>query len=98
MILWIRWKLLKIFQGLDCVWNAFYEKKKTSSDSDDSSLLLKLKSMNGNKVKINHALGAIANEFDKKSPIRIWLYEQIRRGEISEDALKYLRKYINENR
>lgn len=90
--------ILKVFQGLDCVWNAIYEKKKTLAESDDTRLLFVLNSMNGNKVKSNHALGAIANKFDKKSPIRKWLYEQIRRGEISEDALKHLRKYINENR
>lgn len=89
---------VKIFQGLDCVWNAIYEKKKTSAEFDNTKLLLVLKTMNGNKIKVNHVLGAIASKFDRKSPVLIWLYEQIRKGEISEDALKYLRKYIYRNR
>ena len=88
----------KIFQGLDCVWTATYEKKKILIEPDDIELLLRLKSMNGNEIEVNHTLGAIANKFDKKSPVRIWVYEQIRRGKISENALKYLCKCISEKR
>lgn len=88
--------VVKIFQGLDCVWTAIYEKKNRAIEQNDRKLLLILKSKKENLVKANHALGAIANEFEKNSPVRNWLYEKIRRGEISEDALKCLRKYLQQ--
>lgn len=89
---------IKIFQGLDCVWKTTYEKNRMESIEEEGLLLYRLRSLNGRKIRTNHSIGALVNAFSKNSPIRTWIYTQIKNGVIQEESVKYIQRYLEQNK
>ena len=87
-------KTIKIYQGLDCVWVVSYKKRTKSDEGSEQILLSKLVNASGESVKASHSLGALAERFAPDSPIRSWLYRQIKNGVIKQNAIKLLHSYV----
>lgn len=79
---------IKIFQGLDCVWEILYKQKKKEINFDEQAMLAKLNVDNGKQVRISHTLGATAGKLKHYPLIRQWLYQKIRRGYMSEKSYR----------
>ena len=89
---------IDIFQGLDCIWSASFERVNRVDQNDEDELLSIVKNLKGKRIKIDHSIGAILKYFDSNSPIKQWLYKQIKNGYISADAKKHIRKYVEQIR
>ena len=89
---------ITIFQGLDKVFHASFVKAEADDDNDDEddALLAKLRGFRGNLVSVPCSLGGAAEKLSGFPRVREWLYESARRGEISEQAVKLLRRYITD--
>lgn len=85
---------IKIYQGLDCIWSSFYERKKIDKNYDEMALLNDLIGAGGKKIKISHSIGAIIDKFNNQPKIKAWIYKTIKKGYIQENAYKLLRRYI----
>lgn len=83
---------VQIYQGLDCLWEAFFEKERILSD--EKELLDKLNQLSGKKIKIAHSFGAVASEFEDMPLIQLWIYQAVRKGEIGEGEFKLLKQYM----
>ena len=93
----IAWDMdLEVFIGLDCVWRAFFRKKKNNpSIVNDKDLLQKLCSYTGPSINVQHTLGSMASVLVEYPNVRKWLYRCIRSGRMNERAYRELQRIIN---
>ena len=89
---------VRILQGLDIVWKAYFDIAAIHDHPDDASIVRKLDSFHGALVPMSHTLGALAQELTDYPVVKQWLYCKIRSGTISQDALHYLRHFILDKR
>ena len=82
----------RIFQGLDCVHEIAFIKKKKTNVLDDEHLLRRLKSFTGKKTAIHHSFGAVGEKLGDMPLSRLWVMRQIRLGQIDARAKDYLLK------
>ena len=87
-----------LFQGLDLVWRAQYERIKQLNQADEPKLLARLSQCKGKEVQVAHSLGATAEWLQEYPMVRAWLYKKIRTGTIPEDALEYLKRFIGKQK
>lgn len=86
---------IEIFQGLDQVWEAEFkdpEAAKTSMETRETELLIRLRSCRGNPQTIPRAAGNLTNQLGKLTQLKKWLTHRIREGQIDEKAWKILKK------
>lgn len=85
---------IKIFQGLDCVWEILYERHKKEINCDERAILAKLNVNYGKRIRVPHALGATAEKLKNYPRVRQWLYQRIREGYMSEKAYRVFTDFI----
>ena len=85
-------KEVRIYVGLDKVWNVKYISSSTY-DVSINELIKSLDKYGGRKVPIDHSLGGIIYKCDEKK-LKEWIYKKIKEGYIEERALKLLKKYF----
>ena len=85
--------IISIFIGLDCIWEANFEKNKNESE-DEEKLLKMLQSCSGNMIDIPHSIGSLAHHFKNYPKIRQWIYQCVRQGRMPEKALKMIKCYV----
>ena len=84
---------IEIFQGTDSVWKcSFKATKRLSNSIDEEELLFRLKQAGGKMIPIAQSFGAIALKYDHFPNVKNWIITQIRKGKISENAYKLLRR------
>ena len=83
---------IKIFQGLDCVFEAAFVNEDTPNIISDERHLAHLRQCKGRKVAVSHTFGAVATKLDNMPLTRLWVMKQLRRGFIYRDAQEYLIK------
>lgn len=90
----ITWGInIRFCVGLDCLWEASYEKGCTSSTTENEEAILKyFASGNRNIISAPHALRSIAIGFKKYPKVFSWIKRCIKEGKI--DALSYRRLQI----
>lgn len=85
---------VKIYQGLDLVWFERYEMRNTSSD--DARFVRRLEECAGPLRIIPHSVGAVAARMSDSPKLKNWLRENIRQGQMSENAYQMLIRHIME--
>lgn len=85
---------ISVMIGIDCAWEASFEKKTVSHVQAETELLNQLCSCSGQSVAIPHSLGSLASHFKEYPKVRQWIYHCIRQRQMSEKALKLLKSYI----
>ncbi len=85
---------IKIFQGLDCVFEVTYEREIKGNLQADEELFLKLERGGGRKIKIPHTLGSFADKLKDYPKVKSWLYKNIRAGFVSEESFLLFRQFI----
>lgn len=65
-------------------------KVNTQTSNNENSILEKLNSFSGKKIKVSHTIGSLAARLDEYPKIKMWLYKRIRENSINEQAYKYL--------
>lgn len=82
-----------IFVGMDLARKLHYLrvlKDTFGTFKDEIVILQKLNSFSGKNIRISHAVGGMASKLEKYPKIKRWLYQQIRKGVIDEQAYRYL--------
>ena len=95
----IVWNMdLEVLIGLDCVWQASFQKKQSINfDYDDTALLQKLCSYTGPQIRVSHVLGSMASVLVEYPNVRKWLYKCIRSGYMNERAYRELQRlFLNQ--
>lgn len=86
---------IELHIALDVVWTAsFIRAKEKTITNDDALFASLLASFHGNEISIPHGLGSLIQKLDDYPQTKRWLYRAIRRGAVSEEAIKYLKKQI----
>ena len=83
----------RVFQGLDCLYEAVFVKERKKQEITDEQILRKLQNYRGRKVAISHNFGVFAKRLEEMPLSRLWVMKQIRLGSIDIDAKKYLLKF-----
>lgn len=81
---------ISIFVGLDLIKKIKFMKVNTQTSNNENSILEKLNSFSGKKIKVSHTIGSLAARLDEYPKIKMWLYKRIRENSINEQAYKYL--------
>lgn len=86
---------IKIYQGLDCVWEVLYKRrKKEKLNYDEQEILSKLKTSHGKMMPIPHTIGSTAEKLGDYPLIKRWLYQKIRKGSVQEKAYRQYVRFI----
>ncbi len=86
---------IHFYQGCDCVRTLCFEREKNIYEAltSDDELIKKLTACPGPMLPVAHSAGALADKFAGYPKTRRWLYEMIRRGEMSYQAYRMLIAY-----
>lgn len=86
---------IQIFQSCDLIRTLRFEKTQQNTDYAelDWQLVNGLRSCKGTMMPVSHSNGASAKQLSHLPLCRQWLYQSIRQGEISADAIKLLASY-----
>lgn len=86
---------IHFYQGCDCVRTLCFEREKNIYEAltSDDELIKKLTACPGPMIPVAHSAGALADKFAGYPKTRRWLYEMIRRGEMSYQAYRMLIAY-----
>lgn len=88
---------IRVFQGLDCVWTAFFQRKKKEKKANNEDLILtQLKNSKGKLIPISHTLGANATILNDYPFIKQWLYQKIREQSMSDRSYRIFKNFIRE--
>lgn len=88
---------IRVFQGLDCVWTAFFQRKKKEKKANNEDLILtQLKNSKGKLIPISHTLGANAAILNDYPFIKQWLYQKIREQSMSDRSYRIFKNFIRE--
>lgn len=85
---------VQILQGLDIICEIEYSRNHTFVNSNEAEILKKLMSFNGQKIKVEHSLGAAAQYLKEYPKIKLWFYSKIKAGYMDSDAYRYFRHFI----
>lgn len=80
---------LKVYIGLDCIWESSWERKK-AGDLEEQELLIKLKKSHGDEIPVSHEIAYIYRNLDNYPAIKHWVASRQRVGSIAEDAFRLL--------
>ena len=86
-----------IYQGLDVIWSAVFQRKSRNAGSDDEALYSKLQGFHGEPVPVYHELGALAGRLRGYPKVRAWIYSTVRKGSADRKAIQYLKHYVVNN-
>lgn len=85
---------IKVFQGLDLVWSVYYEHKQNSLMPDETAILKTLDALGGKMIPVTRSIGSAVNQLKNYPKLKRWVYKRIKIGYISEEALRYLRRFL----
>lgn len=88
---------IQIFQGCDLLRTICFKKLQSDTNytEQDRQLVEKLRRCKGAKMPVSHNIGAAEKQLLHFPLSRQWLYQKIRQGKISADAIKLLASYKN---
>ena len=86
-----------IYQGLDVIWSAVFQRKSWNTGGDDESLYSKLRGFHGDPVPVYHEFGALAGRLRGYPKVRAWIYSTVRKGSADRKAIQYLKHYVVNN-
>ena len=89
---------IKIFQGLDCVWEICYEPSKENFSQSDEDIYNLLKRGKGKPLKVPHTWGYLVDKLSDCPKVKNWLYKSIRLGVVPEESYSVFRKFLLNNR
>lgn len=87
---------VKIFQGLDMVWEAEYKRPVRNSAGEDESLRKVLETAGGESISVPHTLGGLAAKMKDCPQLKSWLAKCIRLGRMPQKAYKILAHHFTE--
>ena len=85
---------IKIFQGLDCVWQIRYERLEETFSFYDEKLYRLLERSRGKLVKIPHTWGNVADKLGDYPKVKNWLYKSIRSGVVPEESYSTFKQFL----
>ena len=85
---------ISVYVGLDCIWQASFLRKKNNSSCDEDEFLRKIRMYRGSNIKIDHAIGNVANGLYKYPKIRLWLKKCIVKGYINKNAYYAIKELV----
>ena len=86
--------IIKIYQGLDCVWESSFTKQVNTKSKDEDALLIELNKYKGINIRVDHSIGALIKDFNDMPKIQSWIKDRIRKGYINANSLKVLRRFL----
>ena len=89
---------IKIFQGLDCVWEIRYEHSKENFSQSDEDIYHLLKRGKGKPLKVPHTWGSLADKLSDYPKVKNWLYKSIRLGVVPEESYSVFRQFLLNDR
>lgn len=89
---------IKIFQGLDCVWEICYEHSKENFSQSDEDIYHLLKRGKGKSLKVPHTWGSLADKLSDYPKVKNWLYKIIRLGVVPEESYSVFRQFLLDDR
>lgn len=90
---------IDILVGLDIVWSASFNKTINGTLSlEDEHLVSVLTSFRGNEMPVPHHYGSFVAKLEQYPQTKQWLYQAIRRGTASKEAMKYLKSQLFTNK
>ena len=89
---------INVWQGLDIIWSASFERGSYNLDLDDNELLFQLMKYKGKRIPISHRFGNIVSEFRNYPKVRKWICQQIISGYIYDGAYKKLVRFIGDGK
>ncbi|MBQ9486923.1 MAG: hypothetical protein IJU91_03850 [Selenomonadaceae bacterium] len=85
---------VKIFQGLDCVFEIVFERQEENVSQDDEKLYALLERGTGRPIKIPHAWGNAEKFLASYPKVKSWLYKSIRAGFATEESFNIFRNFL----
>lgn len=85
---------IKVFQGLDCVWDVCYKHLQPANAENDTELVAKLRSCRGKNIVISHSIGRLSNDLINYPLTKRWLYKVVRDGKAPANAILLLRQKL----
>lgn len=89
---------IKIFQGLDCIWEIRYEHSKENFLQSDEDMYHLLKRGKGKPLKVPHTWGILADKLSDYPKVKNWLYKSIRLGVVPEESYSVFRQFLLNDR
>lgn len=86
-----------IYQGLDVIWSAVFQRKGRNVGNDDDAIYNKLQRFHGDPIPVYHEFGALAGQLKDCPKVRGWIYSTVRKGSADRRSIQYLKHYVVNN-
>lgn len=87
---------VKVYQGIDLVWELKCEKKKAEENDNDERYVKRLETFSGRSMDIPYKFARVEEKLEAYPLVCKWIRDTARRGAISVDAYRFIKKIVSE--